>query len=282
MNGSVTAALRSWFVAVAFGALACGDAQTLCDGSDEIRWAASGFAGRPYLPPFVRENGALRITIDGQCQFSLHDESLRGLRRGEIDPQRARVLADTLHAGSYARFAEYEGHICLDGTEAWVADGTATLSLTCVSVGDSDAPPGLASLDQRVHDLARELDAISEYVWRPVQIQVLPAQQSTADVLNGQPVYDWNAPLDLAALVLDYADYPGELPTAGVAVEDEETLARLDELRRIDIAADDAGDFRPIELGLRVRDVQGRLFQVLVRDEPSEAVRRGWDVLFDF
>lgn len=66
-------------------------------------------------------------------------------------------------------------------------------------------------------------------------------------------------------------------------MEDDATLARLDELRSIDVAADDAvldtGGHRLVERGLIVRDAEGRTFQVLVRDEPSEAVRQAWAVL---
>jgi hypothetical protein len=38
----------------------------------------------------------------------------------------------------------------------------------------------------------------------------------------------------------------------------------------------DTGGSRLVERGWFVRDAEGRIFQVLVRDEPSEAVRQAW------
>jgi hypothetical protein len=267
--------------------IAAGLEQTepLCDGSDEIRWAtAEGLGGRVYVPPFMLDYGALHISIDGQCNFSLYDDSLRGLRRGVISANRATALARDLHFGSYARLAEYEPPVCSDSPGAWVADGTATLRVDCISTG---APPDLVSLASRIQPLTRELDAIAERVWRPVQIQILSLPMPELTVLPSQPIYDWNAPLDLAARALNYADYVDtDLPAEGIPVEDDATLAHLDELRARDIAADDAvqatGGYRFVERGLFVRDAEGRIFQVLVRDEPSEAVRRGWDVLINY
>jgi hypothetical protein len=133
----------------------------------------------------------------------------------------------------------------------------------------------------RIGSLQRELDAIAERVWRPVQILPL----SEPNVLQSQPVYDWNAPFDLAAQAVSWVDYSNfELSAPGIPVEDEATLARLDELRAIDIEAEAARGFACacVERGLFVRDAEARIFQVLVRDEPSEAVRQGWAALAPF
>jgi hypothetical protein len=269
-------------LASSLGVAGCGETLVLCDSSEDVRWAiARGLGGRVNVSPFMLDHGTLRISIDGQCNFSLYDDSLRGLRRGVISANRASVLARDLHLGSYARLAEYDPPVCQDSVSEWVADGSAVLHLNNCLSHEAGAPGDLLSLARRIEPLARELDAISERVWRPVQVQILTVQESELIVRPTHPIYDWNAPLDLAANALSYADYADtDLPATGIPVEDDATLARLDELRALGIeAADDAGACACIERGLFVRDAEGRILQVLVRDEPSEAARQGWDVL---
>jgi len=268
-----SAALAITLAAVAL--VGCG--QTLCDGSDEVRWAyAQGFGGRNYTPPFLAEYGAQHITIDGRCEFSLYDATLRGLRRGVIDPGFAQKLERELHFGEYASFARVEASICLDSAGAWMSDITGSVQTDCGWTGP-DIPQALLDTARRIESLPRELDAIAERVWRPVQILPL----SEPNVLPRQPVYDWNAPFDLAAQAVSSIAYSnGELSAPGTPVEDDATLARLDELRAIDIEAEAARyACACVEPGLFVRDAEGRIFQVLVRDEPSEAVREGWAAL---
>jgi hypothetical protein len=262
----------------------CGETPALCDGSDEVRWAyAEGFGGRIYEPPFMAEYGAMRITIDGRCEFSLHDATLRGLRRGVINRGFAQKLERELHFGEYASFARVEVPVCVDGAGAWMADITGSVQTTCGWTG-SETPRALRDTGRRIESLPRDLDAIAEHVWRPVKIQIVSMPRPELSVLPSQPIYDWNAPLDLAANALSYADYADtDLPATGIPVEDDATLAHLDELRARDIAADDAvldtGGYRLIDRGLFVRDAEGRIFQVLVRDEPSEAVQQAWAAL---
>jgi hypothetical protein len=263
----------------------CGETPALCDGSDEVRWAyAQGLGGRSYEPPFLAKYGALHITIDGRCEFSLYDASLRGLRRGVINRGFAQKLERELHFGEYASFARVEASICLDSAGASMADITGSVQTDCGWTGP-DIPQALLDTVRRIESLPRELDAIAERVWRPVQIQIVSVPQPELTVLPRQPIYDWNAPLDLAARALNYADYAdSDLPAEGIPVEDDATLARLDELRAIDIEAEAARGFACacVERGLFVRDAEGRIFQVLVRDEPSEAVRQGWTALAPF
>lgn len=264
------------------GVAGCGETPALCDGSDEVRWAhAQSFGGRIYEPPFMAEYGALQIAINGRCEFSLYDSSLRGLRRGVINRGLAQKLEHELHYGEYASLARVEVPICADGTGVWVADITGSVQTICGWTGP-ETPPALRDLGRRLESLPRDLDAIAERVWRPVQIQILSVPQPELTVLPRQPIYDWNAPLDLAAGALNYADFAdSDLPAEGIPVEDDATLARLDELRAIEIEAEAARGFACacVERGLFVRDAEGRIFQVLVRDEPSEAVRQGWDAL---
>lgn len=262
--------------------VSCGATPALCDGSDEVRWAhGQSFGGRVYEPPFMAEYGSVQIAINGRCEFSLYDASLRGLRRGVISRGLAQNLERELHFGEYASFARVEAPICLDGTTAWMADITGSVRTNCGWTG-SETPQPLRDTGRRLETLPRDLDVIAERVWRPVQIQILSVPQPELNVLPRQPIYDWNAPLDLAARALDYADYAGsDLPTEGIPVEDDATLARLDELRAIEIEAEAERGFACacVERGLFVRDAEGRVFQVLVRDEPSEAVRQAWAAL---
>jgi hypothetical protein len=284
LRGGSTPRARSAALAITLAGIAlvgCGATPALCDGSDEVRWAhAEGFGTRDYAPAFLAEYSARHITIDGRCEFSLYDATLRGLRRGVINRGFAQKLERELHFGEYASFARAEVPICLDGTGTWMADITGSVQTNCGWTGP-ETPQALRDTGRRLESLPRDLDAIAERVWRPVQIQVVSVP---VPVRPTQPIYDWNAPLDLAPLALDYADYAdAELPAEGISVEDAATLAHLDELRSIDVAADDAvldtGGYRLVERGLFVRDTEGLVFQLLVRDEPSEAVREAWDAL---
>jgi hypothetical protein len=229
------------------------------------------------------EYGALRITIDGRCEFSLYDATLRGLRRGIINRGFAQKLEHELHFGEYVSLGQFEGSPCLDSAGVWVADITGSVQTSCGWTRPEN-PRALRDIGRRLEKLPRDLDAIAEHVWRPVQIQILSMPQPEFRVLPSQPIYDWNAPLDLAANALSYADCADtDLPATGIPVEDDATLAQLDELRARDIAADDAvldtGGSRLVERGLFVRDAEGHIFRVLVRDEPSEAVRQAWAAL---
>jgi hypothetical protein len=261
----------------ACGVLACAaaaepEAPPLCDGSDEVRWAhAVDMGGRANEPAFLVEYGSRRISIDGSCEFWLYDASLRGLRHGVIDAELASQLERELHFGSYASFAEVPLPVCLGSPRAWFADVTAMVRSDCVYRQPS-IPRAFSDTVIRIERLAAQLDAIAERVWRPVQI--LPLAEP--NVLRRQPVYDWNAPFDLAAQAVSWVAYSnGELSAPGIPVEDAATLARLDELRAIDIADENAfelggRDDRLVERGLFVRDGDDRIFQVLVRDELPE------------
>jgi hypothetical protein len=269
----VSAALALALALAGAALVGCGETPALCDGSDEVRWAyAVGLGGRNYEPPFLAEYGALHITIDGQCEFSLYDASLRGLRRGVINRGFAQKLERELHFGEYASFARVEASVCLDSAGAAIADITGSVQTDCGWKG-SDIPEALLDTMRRVQSLPRELDAIAERVWRPVQILPL----SEPNVLPRQPVYDWNAPFDLAARAVSWVDYSNfELSAPGIPVEDDATLARLDELRATDIEAEaDRFACACVERGLFVRDTEGRIFQVLVRDEVPARLRAG-------
>jgi hypothetical protein len=277
LRGGSTPRAHSAALALALAGAAlvgCGETPALCDGSDEVRWAYSqGLGGRNYEPPFLAEYGALHITIDGRCEFSLYDATLRGLRRGVINRGFAQELERDLHFGEYASFAGVEASVCLDSAGAGIADITGSVQTDCGWTG-SDIPEALLDTMKRVRSLPRELDAIAERVWRPVQILPL----SEPNVLPRQPVYDWNAPFDLAARAVSWVDYSNfELSAPGIPVEDDATLARLDELRATDIEAEADRGFACacVERGLFVRDTEGRIFQVLVRDEVPARLRAG-------
>lgn len=102
-------------------------------------------------------------------------------------------------------------------------------------------------------------DIADEYVWRPLQILPL----ANPNVVRNQPIYDWNAPFDLAAHAVTYSfDEALDRDITPIPIEDPAVLARLDELRLMDIEAEDAGGrHRYIQPGLFVRDVEGRIFR---------------------
>lgn len=270
MNGGMRGPTRGSLLVAACGALACAEEEPqLCDGSAEVRWAAhQTFGARDWVPPFIAEYGSGGIRIDGHCQFWLYDTSLRGLRRGVIGAALERSIMYWSNYGSYASFYDpsFEG-VCLDAGGAWVSDGTATLG-SCVS---PEAPSGWKRAVGSASYVARELDAISEPVWRPIQILPL----ANPNVLPKQPVYDWNAPFDLAAHAVTYSfDEALDRDITSIPVDDPAVLARLDELRILGVqAADDAGRACAcIERGLFVRDADGRIFQLFIRDEQPKGL----------
>jgi hypothetical protein len=113
-------------------------------------------------------------------------------------------------------------------------------------------------------------DIADEYVWRPVQILPL----ANPNVLRNQPIYDWNASFDLAAHAVTYAfDEALDRDITSIPVDDPAVLARLDELRIMDIEAEDAAPgARYVERGLFVRDAAARIFQLFIRDEQPEGL----------
>jgi hypothetical protein len=253
---------------VACGALACAEDPRICDGSDDVRWASHHTFGHEWVPPFIAEYGSSGIRIDGHCQFWLYDISLRGLRRGVIGAVLERSIMYWSNYGSYARYdnPSYEGG-CGDAGGGWVSDGTTTLG-SCVS---PEAPFGLKRAVGSASYVHGELNDIAEeYVWRPVQILPL----ANPNVLRNQPIYDWNAPFDLAAHAVTYAfDEALDRDITSIPVDDPAVLARLDELRIMDIEAEDTTPgARYVERGLFVRDADARIFQLFIRDEQPEGL----------
>jgi hypothetical protein len=270
MNQSMRWRTRvSLLMIAACGAFACAEEEPqLCDGSDDVRWASHHTFGHEWVPPFIAEYGSSGIRIDGHCQFWLYDTSLRGLRRGVIGAVLERSIMYWSNYGSYARYDNPSFHDgCYDAGGGWVSDGTTTLG-GCAS---PEAPSGLQRAlgsASYVHGVLN--DIADEYVWRPVQILPL----ANPNVLRNQPIYDWNAPFDLAAHAVTYAfDEALDRDITPIPVDDPAVLARLDELRIMDIEAEDAAlRARSVERGLFVRDADGRIFQLFVRDEQPEGL----------
>jgi hypothetical protein len=78
---------------------------------------------------------------------------------------------------------------------------------------------------------------------------------------------EWSSTLDLGTRAVTFQDLARGLDLdAGLVVEDEESQALLGRLRQEELRED------PYAYDLLVRDAQERYFQLLVRDEPPDAV----------
>jgi hypothetical protein len=252
----------------------------LCDGGDGVQfaaWAGLGYAG-PELA-FSANPAAQFITIDGHCTYWLYDGSMEGLRTGVLDADFARQLSRELHLGHYAEVDEYSSPVCLDAGPSVIWDGTATLSNLC---GPDDAGPSVwVEAFDRMGRLWAELALRSEYAWGPTFIAPFRDVQPPED----RVFHEWTSSFNLAQHVMSIDDFERQVSAyppkdVGVLIEDAPTLALLGELRGRALAERDPPregnpwyEYVPPELN--VRDGQGNLFMILLRDRVPEAVVNG-------
>jgi hypothetical protein len=243
------------------------EVQPICDGSADVRLvyaASTGFTG--YGNPFSDKYGGTYLVIDGACNYWAGSDTLRGLRAGIIGSDVATELATELHFGQYSSAAGYrEADVCLDASPSFLRDTTGTtLRYLCAL---DKAPPLVREAFERVRLLAEELGVSGESAWTKSTLLALRAPSMFPDSSSGGPESDWSSTLDLDAGAVTFSEViRGTAGDAEVLVEDEPTRVLLGNLRQTELGID------PNALDLRVRDAQGRSFQVLVRDEPPEAV----------
>ncbi|HTV17718.1 MAG TPA: hypothetical protein VMG12_03580 [Polyangiaceae bacterium] len=242
--------------------------QPICDGSDDVRFVFTAFAGFPahYATTFTGSYGGRYLVIDGRCNYWLGSDTLVGLRTGTIGVDAAATLAEELHFGRYASVADFrDPGQCTDAGLSILDDGTATLRSSCFQ--PDDVPRIYGEAFTGASRLVQSLDASAQPDWQRSTLLAINDPLDLTQPLPGGafrvPV-PWTAPLDLEPRSVTNLDLTRGLDAdTGVLVEDEPTLAVLAELR---LAQYDGYD-------LFVRDDRERIFQLLVRDEPPAAVR---------
>lgn len=270
---------RAAVLGLAAGWLGCGETdvaetlpptQTICDGSDQVRFVFTSFGGfANFSTEFSGKYGRSYLAIDGQCKYWLGSETLSGLRTGTLESHTAAVVGEELHFGRYSTAADYrDPGGCLDAMTQAIDDGTATLSATCLQRGAG--PRVYSEAFMRAFSLLEELDAAATADWRR---STLLALRDPPELAPGQPgtprtPSSWTATLDLEAESVASIDLARGLePDAGVVVQDKATQALLALLRSSALRRD------RYALDLLVRDDRERVYELLVRDEPPDAVR---------
>lgn len=122
----------------------------------------------------------------------------------------------------------------------------------------------------RTFSLLQELDAAATVDWQRSTLLALRDPPELAPDQPGTPrtPSSWTATLDLEPEAVSFIDLARGLePDAGVLVQDEATQRLLTALRSSALRLD------RYALDLLVRDDRERAYQLLVRDEPPDAVR---------
>jgi len=242
----------------------------ICNGSDETRLALVQYGGfRSILGGFSELNGSSYFAIDGHCQFWVGDETLRGLRTGTLDGERAQAIAAELHYGELGGASSYRGNLdsCIDcGVSALRAESTILYN-DGGSPADATVPPLWTEAFVASWALWSQLDGQGTPAWGQRPTQLLALRELDTQYLAGAS--EWTATLDLEAHAVQGFEevIRSGFPTdAAVLVEDEPTLQVLDTLRRGALTAD------PYAQSFSVRDAQGRVYTLLLRDDPPEPI----------
>jgi hypothetical protein len=248
--------------------------QALCDGSDDVRFVFTSFRGfANFGSEFSGRYGSKYLVIDGRCHYWLGSEELSGLRTGTLDASASLALAEELHFGRYFAAADYrDPGGCVDAGLHALDDGTATLHASCFHY----APRILWEAYYRAYQLYDELYPSSTPTWDRTTLLALRMPEDLGHELPTMPrtPLDWTAPLDLEPRSVSGLELARGLGSdAGVLVEDAATLAVLASLRAN--VRDPNLDF----LDILVRDARGRAYDLLLRDEPPDAVHNALEAV---
>ena len=244
--------------------------EPICNGTDDIRfvYAQSGMGG-PAVGnswQFTDIFGSLFFAIDGQCNYWIGENTLHGLRTGNLDETTADEFSEQLHYGRYSSVADFDSQQCPDAGAVILVDSTARLLSRCGG-DENDAPTVWREAFSAVWPLMASIDEQSAEAWGPTRL--LPVQTSEdANAIH------WNLELDLET----YAVTQREVltPQSGVLVDDPDQLASLAELRRAAITQGGSAD------AAVVTNDQSQAYRLYVRDEVptklSEALTAAWDL----
>lgn len=245
--------------------------EPICDGSEDARlvYAMTPGFGNPG-DRFTAVNGDRYLVVTGQCEYVIGDDTLKGMRRGVLEPATADELSSRLHFGRYVQAADFLGTQCPEGAIAVLADTAA--SLVDIGCGDEAAPQVWQEAFREIWLLYMQLEDQASYDW--TSTRVLPVRFPEPAV--GLPVYAWNAELDWEDAAVDSIDLiRGDGTFEGVLVTDAAILADLEQLRRALLRLDAYAS------ELFVKDSLGRTYQLLLRDElpgaASSALRSALD-----
>jgi hypothetical protein len=269
--------LRSALVLFGLGSIlaGCGASNTddlpevepICDGTTNLRLvyvALRGFAS--YGSSFTDRYGSTYLTVDGTCRYWASSDTLNGLRSGVLSPDTANELSNELHFGRYSTAEGYRDQDqCPDAGPAFLRDSTGTISRPFC--GMENAPRVVREAFARGSSLAQELAEAGEPAWRHSTLLALREPPMFPDIPTMRGASEWSSTLDLDTRAVTFRDLArGPDLDAGLVVEDEESQALLGRLRQEELRKD------PYAYDLLVRDAQDRYFQLLVRDEPPDAV----------
>jgi hypothetical protein len=241
--------------------------EPICDGTTNVRLvyvAIRGFGN--YGSNFTDRYGSTYLTVDGTCTYWAGSDTLNGLRFGVLSADTANELSNELHFGRYSTAAGYrDPYPCSDAGPAFLRDSTGTISSSFCGI--ENAPRVVREAFARGSSLAQELGAAGEADWRRSTLLALRQPAMFPDVPTMRLASDWSSTLDLDTRAVTFRDLVRGLDVdAGLIVEDEESQALLGRLRQEELRKD------PYAYDLLVRDAQDRYFQLLVRDEPPDAV----------
>jgi hypothetical protein len=268
-------------------ALGCGSSQAetdevppvqpICDGSSDLRVvfaSIDGFGDRGGR--FTDRYGGSYLVVDGTCRYWAGSGTLRGLSSGVLESDTASTLSEELHFGRYSTVAGYrDEQQCPDAGPAFLRDTTGTI--TSSFCGIEQAPRVVREALRRGAELARELADTGQAAWTKTSLLALRDPEVYPEVPSMRQASAWTSTLDLDARAMTSREFSRGLePDAGVVVQDDANQELLGRLRRAELSKN------PYASDLLVRDAQDRYFQLLVRDEPPDAVAAALLSVLDF
>jgi hypothetical protein len=236
----------------------------LCDGSADVRFLYVSTGGFVEVP-FLYRSGSRFLAIDGQCRYWLGEANLEGLRGGELEPERAQVIARDLQYGQYASVPSYAPQACDDCGSTILVDDTGMIGRGSGEPSDEPAPQVWSAAMRAAAEVVAELREEAVAV-TPASKTLLALRTARSDVLGVVPL-----DLETRALDPDSLELFADRPEHWVVVEDAATIDLLAELQRAALLAD------PTARTVFAQDVEGRHYEVLVRDEPPAPVAAALD-----
>jgi hypothetical protein len=233
-------------------------AQTLCDGSAEVRLAyrsAGGFVPDTYA--FSAAYGLGYLAIDGGCRYWAGGSGLDGLRTGTLAPEAAARAATDLHLAELPGLSAYpDNQSCPDASGYYLGSGGHSINCTC---GCDDLPAAIPHAFQNAALLQMKLVATGPSSEGPLRALAIRMDQAAKVTPPPGSVFPWPLASSPAALVSDR----GIDATSGPQIDAEADRRALRALRASAASA-------KAELIFVVSE--GTLFALYLRDEPPDPV----------
>jgi hypothetical protein len=243
-----------------------GSPASLCDGSDDIRFAMTSSRNAfddEALFVFAEPYGPSFIFLDGQCRYWIGLRGhLQGVRQGQLTEG---LAAEFAQAVGIHRLAEWQsvGRVggCLDGGSSVILDADHAVTCACSCAGIPGLESALGAAWKWHRRLWEDAEPLNEGLHIAARLD--PYRMSSIPNPANLVFIEWPLPWSMT----EVAEADGSVDPDGRRIEDLEEQQTLRELRAVSLDRNPSATAVPV-----IQDDQG--YYVYIRDDLPTSIQR--------